>query len=353
MTKFGTREQVAICGVGARTPVGPTIPASAAAIWTGITGFGDHPHMIGISGEPMQVAIDPDLPEECDCIDRMVQLGVCAAREALEPVLASAHEAGPIGLLLGAPAARPGLTPSSAGSIGERVKTALAELVAIDEVQVFPVGHTAGLLGLLQAGKSIIGGHNKIFLVGGIESYMQPDTLERYDEAGRLLGSKRGPGFIPGEGAAFCLVAPKAIAEELQLPVLGRLVAVAAANDADAANPMAVRHGWGLSRAFSQAFRHLDSIGGTVDYMICDLNGESDRADKFAYTIVRHSDRFHDPMQFKTPAECVGDLGAASGPLFVALAAHAGIKRPQDGDNCLVFASSDQGQHAAALICMR
>lgn len=79
------------------------------------------------------------------------------------------------------------------------------------------------------------------------------------------------------------------------------------------------------------------------------FNGERYWAREFGVARVRNSGHFADAMQMEHPAECCGDLGAAHGPLLACLAAHglAGGYRPGP---CLVYASSDGGDRAAALL---
>ncbi len=80
------------------------------------------------------------------------------------------------------------------------------------------------------------------------------------------------------------------------------------------------------------------------------MNGEPYRADEFAYTIVRHGGRFVDASDFLTPADCWGDVGAASGPLFVVLAATSGQRGYAKGALTLFWTSSDSGERCAALV---
>ena len=79
------------------------------------------------------------------------------------------------------------------------------------------------------------------------------------------------------------------------------------------------------------------------------FNGERYWAREFGVARVRNSGHFADAMQMEHPAECCGDLGAAHGPLLACLAVHAlaGGYRPGP---CLVYASSDGGDRAAALL---
>ena len=70
-----SRYPVCIIGIGARTPVGLTAPAAAAAVRASISGIVDHPYMVDKAGEKMSVAMDPELPTELNGLDRLLEIG--------------------------------------------------------------------------------------------------------------------------------------------------------------------------------------------------------------------------------------------------------------------------------------
>ena len=79
------------------------------------------------------------------------------------------------------------------------------------------------------------------------------------------------------------------------------------------------------------------------------MNGEAYRADEFGFMLARTSERFVDSSDFTAPADSWGDVGAASGPLFVLLAAAAAMKGYARGPLTLLWTSSEGGERAAAL----
>ena len=50
---------VVVVGAGARTTVGMSAPATAAAVRAGIAGFGEHPFMVDTAGKRMVIARAP------------------------------------------------------------------------------------------------------------------------------------------------------------------------------------------------------------------------------------------------------------------------------------------------------
>ena len=87
-----------------------------------------------------------------------------------------------------------------------------------------------------------------------------------------------------------------------------------------------------------------------MDEIFCDQNGEPYRADEYGFAAARHSDRFRDLADFVAPADCWGDVGAASGVLLMILATYAGAKGYAKGPAALVLAGSDTGERGAALL---
>ena len=83
---------VVLVGTGARTPVGATAPATAAAVRAGVAGFGDHPFMVDTAGNKMVAAAAPYLSVDVTGPERLSALAVEAAKEAVVAALTGAGE---------------------------------------------------------------------------------------------------------------------------------------------------------------------------------------------------------------------------------------------------------------------
>ena len=94
--------------------------------------------------------------------------------------------------------------------------------------------------------------------------------------------------------------------------------------------------GEGLSEAFANTLAILPSED-RVDNTICDMNGEPYRGNEYGFAVLRSPGKFGDDSDFQTPADCWGDVGAASGPLFVALGSFAARKGYSAGPFTLVI----------------
>lgn len=84
--------------------------------------------------------------------------------------------------------------------------------------------------------------------------------------------------------------------------------------------------------------------------MICDINGERYRGEEWGFVCLRLSQYFDDPTAYDSPADCWGDMGAASGPLFIMLACQAIARGYAKGPRALLWTSSEGGLRGAAVI---
>src|SRR5262249_36403739 len=107
--------------------------------------------------------------------------------------------------------------------------------------------------------------------------------------------------------------------------------------------------GEGLSQAFKKTLTFLPN-GSRVNHTICDMNGEPYRGNEYGFAVLRSPGKFADDADFQTPADCWGDVGAASGPLFAILAAFASQKQYSPGPLTFLWASSEGGLRASALL---
>lgn len=335
---------ICVISVGAQTAIGLTAPATAAAVRASISGFEEHPYMIDKAGEPMIVAAA--CSETLDGVERWVHLARCAALEALTPLEYLIHLGTQSGLIVGLPASRPGLPPDLAPTIQKY----LSELWDFRVVETIACGHAASLLAIKRAMHWIQSGQVNWCLVGGVDSYMHAETLEWLDEHEYLNSQVNKFGFIPGEAAGFCLLVSCQTARHFKLNILAHIVAVASASENNTINTDTVCIGEGLSHAFSQVLNAIDPIETQIHQVFCDLNGQRYRADEYGFSVLRTREYFIDPSDFIAPAECWGDVGAATGVLLVNLVTAAAQKGYALGSYSLLWSSSESGERCAALL---
>lgn len=348
MTQLPGPSDIVLVGVGAATALGASAAATGAAVRAGIAGFADHPYMRDARGDPFVVAMAGWLDPGLQAQGRMVELARMAALEAVQGAPAVAGAALRLTAIVGLPESRPGLDPSLADAIRDGLGDRLVSGLAGANVHVLPIGHASGLMALEAGARLLHQDGAEFVLAGGVDSHVDADTLEWLDRCERLHVPTNGWGYIPGEAAAFCLLCTARTAERHGLDSLGSVGAFGAAEEANRIYTKTVCIGQGLTQAVRQTLDAMPA-GVTVDATICDQNGEAYRADECGFMLSRTSERFVAPTEFVAPADCWGDVGAASGPLFVLLAACAARKGYAKGSRTLLWASSEGGARSAAL----
>lgn len=340
---------IVLVGVGAATSLGATAAATGAATRAGIAGFTDHPFMLDARGDPFVVAMADWLAPGMRAPARMCELACRGAREAAQHLpAAKSRPHARVAAFVGLPESRPGLDASLAASISTTLGDGLVPGLAAADVRLLPAGHASGLLAMEAAARALQQGSIEFALAGGVDSQIDADTLEWLDQCNRLHVPTNAWGYIPGEAAGFCLLCTAPTAERHGIKSLGSIGAFGVADESNRIYTETICLGWGLTQAVRQTLDALPA-GATVDATICDQNGEAYRADECGFMLARTSDRFVAPTEFVSPADCWGDVGAASGPLFVLLAAHAANKGYAKGNRTLMWASAEGGARSAAL----
>lgn len=344
------KDGVVLVAMGASTPVGRDAWSSAAAVRAGISGFGQHPYMIDTAGEPMRVARAEWLDIDLAGGDRFEALLVPAIDQALEPMNALSSTALNTALALALPSPRPGLPEKLQPDLMARLATRYRG--RFGAAAAFPSGHAAGLFALDAAFRKIGQGGLDACVVAGVDSYLEPETLEWLEGCDQLHGA--GPlnnawGFIPGEAAGAVLLMRGDLAAELNLAPLAAILGTGVAYETKRIKTETVCIGEGLTAAFRAALAAIPS-GMKVSDIYCDMNGEPYRADEFGFTALRTKEHFESASDFVAPADCWGDVSAAGAVLHLTLACSAGTKGYANGSLAFAWASSEGGGRATALL---
>ena len=340
-------DTIVVVGAGARTPLGFDTASSAAAVRAGISAIQDHPYMIDRFGERMKVTRDTGIDVDLRGPDRAVEIAVSPALQALGSFLGSG-QAAEVTLILSTGEPRPGQPDGFAAQVSTRLRKRLAQHVALEGGGSTGGGHAGGLLAIHHACKSLREGRAKFCLAGGVDTYLEPETLEWLDENEQLHSEGNIYGFCPGEAAGFSLLTTLATARASGLHPLLEIVGSSIASEENRIKTETVVLGEGLGAAFRFLFQ--DGPIDPVDRIICDMNGERYRGNEYGFAVIRNPGRFKDAADFETPADCWGDVGAASGPLFVSLVTEAEARGYQPGPLSLIWAGSENGARAGVLL---
>lgn len=344
-------QSVNIVATGARTPLGLESVSSAAALHAEISAMTEHPFMIDHLGDPMHGALDHQIDPAIFGVDRFLALAKPALLEVCQPLAASQNSLR-LPLFLGLPELRPGFTKQDAKDIQSALSQFTELPTEISSIRIATEGHASGLYALRSATEQIRQGKIDACLVGGIESYFHPDTMEWLDENRQLATADARSAFVPGEGAGFCLIMNDETSRQYKLHVLAQVLNVGIGQERKLIKSSDVCLGEGLTESIEQAVTCL-LPEKKINNVICDINGERYRGEEWGFTCTRLARLFDDPTGYICSSSNWGDNGAASGPLFVMLACQAAIKGYAKGPLSMLWASSEGGLRAAAILDSR
>ncbi len=182
-------------------------------------------------------------------------------------------------------------------------------------------------------------------IVVGVDSLLVGPTLSSLEEHERLLTSQNSNGFIPGEAAAAVLVQEAHGQGGLICMGLGFGKENATVDAED--RPLRAD---GLVAAIRGALDEAGCDMGATDFRITDVSGEQYAFKEAALAllrILRQRKEFYDIWH---PADCIGEVGAAIGPVMLAVLLAAGGKAYLIGDNILAHWGNDTGKRAAMIL---
>lgn len=339
-----------ICAAGCVTPIGASLAETAASARARLANLRDgpwqdrqgDPHVVGRVPDTVLPGLDESLLAERIAGREavMLRMGHVALAEALE-CLPDGVE---VPLLLGLPEHH-AMRPIDPAGFLRRLRRQSGAPIDLARSVAVPRGRAAGLMALCQAGERIASGVAEFVLVGGVDSFIEPYLLDTLEAGQRIRNSVNADGFSPAEGAAFLLLGSPA---RRRAPPLATLAGCATGYEPGHLHADAPYLGEGLAAAVGGLLAETPPAS-PIACTYASFNGERYWAREFAVARVRNAAHFADAMQMEHPAECCGDLGAAHGPVLACLAAHglAGGYRPGP---CLVYASSDKGDRAVALL---
>lgn len=330
---------LAITRVGMCTANGLNAAASCAAIRAGLPGFTETAFIFDgewIQGAPVPLARPWRGREKLlriaeialrDCLEGVPTAAL--ERTALIVVLAEDHRAGRVA----------GLDNSFARDLAER-----SGLRFGPDVFAIRGGRVGGVKAIDEAGKLLEGrGGVQQCVVLGIDSFLHAPTLRALHEQRRLLTATNSDGFIPGEAAAAILLE----------------------RAGTATSPDPLIHGWGfgqepasitsdeplkaagMTQAIKEALTRSRLGYESLDYRICDANGEQYAFKEAALALTRTLRIRKPEFGIWHPADCIGEVGAASVPCCLAVAWMAALKGYAPGPGLLAHFGNDDGSRAA------
>jgi 3-oxoacyl-[acyl-carrier-protein] synthase-1 len=302
------------------------------------------------NGQPRKIACDARLEPRLFGAKRLLALAASALVEAigkLEPKKVGMKR---LPVLLALPENRPGFTEADAKAFPTVLATDVAKQTNVEPViEIAGRGHAGGLLALQVAEQRLLGNQIETCAIVGADTYFDLPLLDRLDSDRRIVAEGVRGGFIPGEGGAAVILATTGALRAMRLVSLAKLRSTATARETRLIGGDDEVLGQGLTAAIAAAMESVEAADRMVDAVFCDINGERYRADEWAMAVLRIQGTLKDAT-YEAPADCWGDVGAASGVLGCVLAARAWARGYSRGPRALVWASSEGGLRGAAVL---
>lgn len=345
---------IAITGVGGVSAVGDCAAQTCASVRAGISGYAEFPYFPttrdpGWDAEaPLIAAVVGGVDPMRDGASRLQDLAGAALRDLIDDSGLSRVDFANAALLAALPvddevSAPWGLSDVFLPELCDRLA-----LSSFPSMRTSTSGHTGAFELLAAASDQLASGDYDRVVLLAVDSNLIRARLDRLDSTFRIRSLRNVDGFIPGE-AAFALLLESAESLRAAHRTPRAVITSVGLGDEDqtfqgerqsTAN--------GLCDAIRGAVDADPEVG--VDWVMCDLNGESYRGFEWGVTTTRLGDSFRELGTPMHPADCYGDIGAASGAGLLAVAAAAFQRGWAPTEEALLWTSADGSRRAAVCV---
>lgn len=324
------------------TGVGLNAPATCAAIRTGISNFAETRFM-DPGGEWIMGSSVP-LEQPWRGRSKLVHLVVPAIRECLAAL--TDFNAAKIPLLLCvAEKDRPGRLEGLDDLLINEVQAELG-LRFHEKSSVISNGRVGGVGAIKQASMLLHRERLPYCIISGVDTFLIGGTLTAYELKERILTSNNSNGFIPGEAGAAALIGLRSQSPGLGMVIKGIGFGKEEAT-VDAEKPLRAD---GLVQAIKEALSGASLSMGDLDYRITDANGEQYIFKEASLALTRILRKRMEEFDIWHPADCIGEVGAATVPCVLGVAMAAARKGYAPGDKILCHFGNDNGERVAIVL---
>ena len=338
-----------ITGANCVTAVGHDGPMTAASVRAGISRFADYDDYRDDSDNPITVARIRGIHDGWETPQRLAGIAaMCLEHRLDEYFRRGAYKPSQIHLLLGVAAEeRPG--PRYEESCLLPLRGIIEDRTEKPDCQVLSRGNASMMYALEQAGRLIEGNPGAVCIIGGVDSLIRTSTLNWFEQKARLKSASYGrhQALIAGEAIGFLIVEDREGAEQGGRPILVRVAGLGLAEDPVPRASGALGRNSGLTEACHAALHGLEEK--EIRAVFNDLNGENSRAREWGMADMRCFDNPDENRRLWTPANCYGDIGAASGVVLATIATQ-GFSRGWLPSSVLVSCSDDHGSCGALIL---
>jgi 3-oxoacyl-[acyl-carrier-protein] synthase-1 len=332
---------------GIATPLGLSSQATSCAIAAGLTGF-TTTEARDRAGDPARASRLAQLGAETPREDRMLFL----ARHALAECLAELdpRRLTSIACYLALPESHG--RPFDEAYVVRGVRDLAGAQLPLDwSARPLRLGR-AGVFHALEAATGLIAsGRAPLALIGGVDSHCDRGSLRHLIQHDRILGRHNLDGLIPGEGAGFVLLARRDASHAFG-PPRGQLLSAATARDALPFGQRSPLPAVGLTTAFRQLRRaHAGQPRPQLLYSC--QTAESFWGRELNHAYLRNGELMPEPFRTTTIADSLGDAGAASPVVQLAMACRGlamGARAGRPISHAIVYGAADHGEVGACIV---
>lgn len=204
----------------------------------------------------------------------------------------------------------------------------------------------AGLAMVLRHAHTLLReGQVRQVIVAGVDSYLNAHTIAHLLHKDRLLTGETSAGFIPGEGVGVLLLSLEAKTQG-GLHVLG----VGSAEEKATLDNDEPSRALGLTAALREALAASGCTMNDLDFRISDVSGTPLFFTEAATANTRLLDHRSRPFPLLHLADCIGETGAAIGPLSLAYLCDAMARGYAPGARAVLQLSNEEGARAAVVV---
>jgi 3-oxoacyl-[acyl-carrier-protein] synthase-1 len=351
------KHRVKIVGCGAVTPVGLSALSSCAAIRAHVAGFSESSFFhqsFGSEVSPVPERItQARVPlDGTDFVQndfrRLIKFAASAVRECAKGNAIDVRRTALIVGIRNAHRRRPAFPKTDVEWLDE-IESELGTRFS-DRSCVIAEGHTSVFQGLLVARELLRDNAADACIVGGVDSYLNIFDMHGLVSSHRVVGPSVSRGLIPGEGAAFLAIVDSRADPVRQGEVC--IMGIGLASEDPQSTVLSDGHptGRGLQHALEAAVADSGVSEARINLRISDQNGETYRADEALLASIRFYKTYRQHLEIWHPADCLGDMGAASGAMLLILG-WAGLSQGYaPADVAMCESSSDGGTRGGCVI---
>jgi 3-oxoacyl-[acyl-carrier-protein] synthase I len=353
-------EPIAITGFGMRTAVGNDAVQTAAAVRAGISRFRsweslgatfDEAAGVTASILPEGSADEPWVAKASDLVTLPLHEALWSAgvydfaeiRRALPQSRVGAYVATPY-------PDRAGVSRDAFRLFAIEAREHCIAPAPADSVVLSSCDHAAGATALARAVDDLRAGTIDYAVVGALDSMLHGDYLKSLWANGRLKLPGQPDGLVPGEAAAIVVLERESGAKLRHARVFGRLGEAAFEHETVPIGPDYPIRAEAAGRAVRTALER-NAHAGRPERAIVDLSGERWRSLEWALVETRCLGEFASASwRLWHPADCLGDMGAASGIVHLGLALRSFARGYGGRGPILLVSASERGERAAVCV---